>query len=98
MTPLRRRSASAQVRIRCRQMNQLERLVPGLFAGSDDGSAVRVGADTASREALIAAALVCADRLAGAGTVAIEARPEMSTVVGVLGALAAGVRLVPIAA
>jgi fatty acid CoA ligase FadD36 len=79
-------------------MSLLEHLLPGLFTGPDDGAAVRIGPDCASREALAAAAVVCADRLVGAGTVAIEARPEMSTVIGVLGALAAGVRLVPIAA
>jgi len=78
--------------------NPLERLLPGLCTGPDDGRAVRVGPDSASREALTAAAAACADRLAGAATVAIEARPHLSTVVGVLGALAAGVRLVPIAA
>jgi fatty acid CoA ligase FadD36 len=80
-------------------MNQLERLLPGLFTGpDDDGRAVRVGPDSTSRGALVEAAAVCADRLLGADTVAIEARAELPTLVGVLGALAAGVRLVPIAA
>jgi fatty acid CoA ligase FadD36 len=79
-------------------MNTIEDLLPGLFAGSaDDPGAVRIGQAATSREALAAAAAVCAGRLAGAGTVVIEARPELATVVGVLGALAAGVRLVPLA-
>ncbi|HEX3614650.1 MAG TPA: AMP-binding protein [Sporichthyaceae bacterium] len=78
-------------------MNALELLLPGLLAGPDDPAAVRVGSDAVSREALLAAAAVCADRIAGASTVAIEARPELATVIGVLGGLAAGVRVVPIA-
>ncbi len=78
-------------------MNALELLLPGLLAGPDDPTAVRVGPDAVSREALLAAAAVCADRIAGASTVAIEARPELATVIGVLGGLAAGARVVPIA-
>jgi len=76
-------------------MDTLGFLLPGLVAGPD-AIAMRIGERAVGRDRLLAAAEACADRVRGAGTVVIEARPDLSTVVGVLGGLAAGARVVPV--
>ncbi len=79
-------------------MGALDALLPGLFAADGDRpDAVQVDGIAASREQVVAAAEMCAARLIGARTAVLEADPTMATVVGMLGALRAGVRLVPLA-
>jgi fatty acid CoA ligase FadD36 len=75
----------------------LESLLPGLWAPDDAPDAVRIGDAATSRADLLAAAQVCAVRLGGARSAVIEAGPELATLVGVLGALCAGVAVVPLA-
>jgi malonyl-CoA/methylmalonyl-CoA synthetase len=67
-----------------------------LLAESDRAEAVRVGDDALSFEQLHAAAGAVAQRIAGANRVAVTATPTLQTVVAVVGALAAGVPIVPI--
>jgi malonyl-CoA/methylmalonyl-CoA synthetase len=67
-----------------------------LLAESDRAEAVRVGNDALSFEQLHAAAGAVAQRIAGANRVAVTATPALATVVAVVGALAAGVPIVPI--
>jgi malonyl-CoA/methylmalonyl-CoA synthetase len=67
-----------------------------LLAESDRAEAVRVGNDALSFEQLHAAAGAVAQRIAGANRVAVTATPTLQTVVAVVGALAAGVPIVPI--
>src|SRR4051794_36850064 len=57
---------------------------------------MRVGDDALSFEQLHAAAGAVARRIAGANRVAVTATPTLETVVAVVGALAAGVPIVPI--
>lgn len=61
-----------------------------------DGEAARVGTDTLSRADLVAAAAAVADRVAGAGAVAINATPSLHTIVAVVGCVLAGVAVVPV--
>ncbi len=74
-------------------------LLPALGpdAGPDDAAAVTIAGRTISRSQLLAAAGAVADRVAGAAAVAIEAEPDLRTVVAVLGGLLAGTTVVPIA-
>jgi fatty acid CoA ligase FadD36 len=73
-------------------------LLPGLRSGAGDGpAAVVIGADATSREHLAAAAAALATRLRGARMVTLCATPTLETVVGVLGALFAGVPVAPVA-
>jgi malonyl-CoA/methylmalonyl-CoA synthetase len=58
--------------------------------------AVRVGADALSYAELRSAAGAVAARVAGAGRVAVWAESTLETCVAVVGALAAGVPVVPI--
>jgi fatty acid CoA ligase FadD36 len=62
------------------------------------GAVVRVGADSLSREKLVNAASAVAERIAGAGVVAIDATASLETIVAVVGCVMAGVAAVPIPA
>ncbi len=65
-------------------------------ATAESRPAVTIG-DTALRpDALLGAAGALAHRLAGAGCVAIDARPSVDTVIAVVGCLLAGVPAVPV--
>src|SRR6056300_1524727 len=75
-------------------------LLEGLVrrAGGAGGEAlVSVGDDDLSAEGLLAAADATAERILGARAVAVCAAPTLSTVVGIVSALRAGVAVVPIA-
>lgn len=79
----------------------MRQFLPGLVDGAgctDDGpDAIRIDGTSCSRADLLAAALSLAGRLGGARTAALEAGPSLATVTAILGALAAGVPVVPIA-
>jgi fatty acid CoA ligase FadD36 len=62
----------------------------------DHGDAVVVDGRTMSWEELLGAAGAVADRVAGAGALAVLARPAAETVVAVVGGLLAGVPVVPL--
>ncbi|WP_127782965.1 acyl-CoA synthetase [Rhodococcus sp. X156] len=62
----------------------------------DSAAAVTVGDRSVSREQLLAAATAVATEVAGASSVAIDARAELETVVAVTGCLLAGVPAVPV--
>src|ERR1700753_4331188 len=62
----------------------------------DGREAIRVGDEALSYERLYAAAGAVAERIAGASRVAVWAHPTLETCVAVVGALAAGVPIVPI--
>jgi malonyl-CoA/methylmalonyl-CoA synthetase len=70
-------------------------LLTGLRA-ADGREAVRVGEDALTYEQLAAAAGAVAQRVSGAARVAVVAHNRLETVVAVVGALAAGVPIVPI--
>jgi fatty acid CoA ligase FadD36 len=73
-------------------------LLPGLGSAAGDGpDAVAIGDAHTSREDLAAAAGLLATRLRGASMVTLSATPTLDTVVGVLGALFAGVPIAPVA-
>ncbi len=73
-------------------------LLPGLGDARGDGpDAVVVAGATTSRADLAAAAAALARELAGARMVTLSATSTLDTVVGVLGALLAGVAVVPVA-
>ncbi|WP_435970280.1 acyl-CoA synthetase [Streptomyces sp. Qhu_M48] len=70
---------------------------PALAAGSDAGRpALRCGADTLTYGALARAAGAVAARIGGARRVAVWATPSAHTAVAVVGALLAGVPVVPV--
>lgn len=72
-------------------------LLPALGGSfGDRPDAVRVGADQISWEGLCGAATAVADRIAGAPAVAVTASATLETVVATVGALIAGVPLVPV--
>ncbi len=74
-------------------------LLPALDGMSaDHPDAVRVGGRALSWEALRAAGAAVADRIVGAPAVAVHATASLTTVVAVVGALQAGVPLVPVPA
>jgi fatty acid CoA ligase FadD36 len=74
-------------------------LLPALTgAFPDRPDAVRVGSSALSWESLRRAATAVADRIAGAPAVAVEASASIQTVVATVGALIAGVPLVPVPA
>ncbi len=79
----------------------LRQLLPGLVQGAgrngDGPDAVRVDGASCSRADLLAAALSLAGRLGGAHTAAVDATPTLDTVIAIVGALAAGVPVVPVA-
>jgi acyl-CoA synthetase (AMP-forming)/AMP-acid ligase II len=64
---------------------------------TDGADAVTVGVDSLSREQLLAAAAAVADRVHGAGAVAVDAGADLRTVVAVVGCLLAGVPVIPLA-
>lgn len=61
-----------------------------------DTSAVTIGGETLSREALLGAATAAAARVQGARVVAVLAEPSARTIVAVTGALLAGIPVVPV--
>ncbi|GAA5170533.1 acyl-CoA synthetase [Pseudonocardia eucalypti] len=71
----------------------------GLLGPADLGdrrAAVTVAGQGLRRDELFAAASAVADRVAGAGAVAVHARPTLETVVAIAGCLLAGVPSVPV--
>ncbi|BCL17274.1 AMP-binding protein [Micromonospora sagamiensis] len=72
-------------------------LLPALRgSGVDRADALRVAGRTLSSEALEGCANAVADRIRGARAVAVEATPSIEAMVGMVGALQAGVPLVPV--
>ncbi|MFY9491756.1 MAG: acyl-CoA synthetase, partial [Mycobacterium sp.] len=67
-------------------------------AGADIGDAVRIDGVTLSRSDLVGAATSVAERVGGAGRVAVLATPTAATVLAVTGCLIAGVPFVPVPA
>ena len=67
-------------------------------AGADIADAVRIDGMTLSRSDLVGAATSVAERVGGAATVAVLARPTATTVLAVVGCLIAGVPVVPVPA
>lgn len=67
-------------------------------AGHDIGDAVRIDGTTLSRSDLVGAATSVAERVAGAGRVAVLATPTAATVLAITGCLIAGVPVVPVPA
>ncbi len=77
----------------------LTSLNPAAVAGGADvGDAVRIGEDVLSRSDLVGAATSVAERVAGAGRVAVLATPTSTTVLAITGGLIAGVPIVPVPA
>ena len=77
----------------------LTSLNPAAVAGGADvGDAVRIGEDVLSRSDLVGAATSVAERVAGAGRVAVLATPTSATVLAITGGLIAGVPIVPVPA
>lgn len=79
----------------------LRQLLPALVSGAgradDRPDAIRIDASACSRADLLGAALSLAGRLGGARTAVVEATPSLDTVIAIVGALAAGVPVVPVA-
>lgn len=74
-------------------------LFPCLTGSMGDGdAAVRVGSESISWAALAEAAAATAAGFAGAAAVAVQARPELDTVIAIVAALRAGVPIVPVPA
>ncbi|MFF0491621.1 acyl-CoA synthetase [Nocardia sp. NPDC004068] len=65
-------------------------------AGADIPDAVTIDRQTLSRSDVLGAATSVAERIAGAGRVAVLARPTVTTVLAVVGCLIAGVTVVPV--
>ena len=76
----------------------LASLNPSDVAAADLGDAVRIDGVSLSRSDLVGAATSVAERVAGAGRVAILATPTASTVLAITGCLIAGVPFVPVPA
>ncbi|MCB0932599.1 MAG: acyl-CoA synthetase [Mycobacterium sp.] len=75
----------------------LASLNPAAVAGGADiGDAVRIGGAILSRSDLVGAATSVAERVGGAGRVAVLATPTPATVLAVVGCLIAGVPFVPV--
>lgn len=66
--------------------------------GADIADAVRIDGATLSRSDLVGAATSVAERVAGAGRVAVLATPTATTVLAITGCLIAGVPVVPVPA
>jgi fatty acid CoA ligase FadD36 len=66
--------------------------------GRDVGDAVRIGDVTLSRSDVVGAATSVAERVGGAGRIAILATPTASTALAIAGCLIAGVPVVPVPA
>lgn len=72
-------------------------LLPGLRgSGADRCDALRVAGRTLSAEALLGCANAVTGRILGARAVAVEAGPSLETMVGIVGAVQAGVPVVPL--
>ncbi|BBY59655.1 acyl-CoA synthetase [Mycolicibacterium sarraceniae] len=67
-------------------------------AGADIGDAVRIDGAVLSRSDLVGAATSVAERVGGAGRVAVLATPTATTVLAITGCLIAGVPFVPVPA
>ncbi len=78
------------------RMELLEGLVRRA-GNTGDGEMVVVGDDRISADALLSLADATAARIRGARAIAVCATPSMSTVVGIVSALRAGVAIVPVA-
>jgi len=76
----------------------LASLNPSAFTATDIADAVRIDDAVLSRSDLIGAATSVAERVAGAGRVAVLATPTAATVLAVTGCLIAGVPFVPVPA
>jgi fatty acid CoA ligase FadD36 len=76
----------------------LASLNPSDVAAADLGDAVRIDGVSLSRSDLVGAATSVAERVAGAGRVAVLATPTASTVLAITGCLIAGVPFVPVPA
>lgn len=77
----------------------LASLNPSAAAGGVDvADAVRIGGATLSRSDIVGAATSVAERVGGAGRVAVLATPTAATVLAVAGCLIAGVPFVPVPA
>ena len=79
----------------------MSKLLPALAGAApvpDRPDAIRVGDQSCSWEQAARAAAAVARRISGAPAAAVPATAELSTVVGVLGGLAAGVPVVPVPA
>jgi len=74
----------------------LASLNPSDVAATDMADAVRIDGAALSRSDLVGAATSVAERVAGAGRVAVLAKPTASTVLAVTGCLIAGVPFVPV--
>ncbi|GIF44691.1 AMP-binding protein [Actinoplanes xinjiangensis] len=72
------------------------RLLASLYEDADLPDAVVTPSGSLSRHALLEEASRVADRIEGAPIIAVEATPDLPTVVAVTGALLAGVPIVPI--
>ncbi|MGB2568726.1 AMP-binding protein [Micromonospora citrea] len=72
-------------------------LLPALRgSGADRGDALRVAGRALSSEDLLGCVNAVADRIRGAPAVAVEATPSLEALVGMVGAVQAGVPLVPV--
>jgi fatty acid CoA ligase FadD36 len=69
---------------------------PSAVTTTDIADAVRIDGATLSRSDLVGAATSVAERVAGAGRIAVLATPTASTVLAVTGCLIAGVPFVPV--
>lgn len=77
----------------------LTSLNPAAVAGGADiGDAVRIGGATLSRSDLVGAATSVAERVGGAGRIAVLTTPTPATVLAITGCLIAGVPFVPVPA
>ncbi len=76
----------------------LASLNPSAVTATDIADAVRIDGAILSRSDLVGAATSVAERVAGAGRVAILATPTAATVLAVTGCLIAGVPMVPVPA
>lgn len=76
----------------------LASLDPSAVTATDIADAVRIDGSVLSRSDLVGAATSVAERVGGAGRVAILAAPTAATVLAVTGCLIAGVPFVPVPA
>ncbi len=76
----------------------LASLNPSTVSATDIADAVRIDGSVLSRSDLVGAATSVAERVAGAGRVAVLATPTAATVLAVTGCLIAGVPFVPVPA
>ncbi|MGQ0624463.1 MAG: acyl-CoA synthetase [Sporichthyaceae bacterium] len=72
-------------------------MLPALFTGYDGPDSISIGEGQCSFAELACAAAALASRIRGIPMVAVEAKPTPTTLVAIVGALAAGTPVVPIA-